>query len=61
MVLYDFGIVEFVVAPDGISQYAVALYGVVEYRRYLVNKPLPVVLGIPLIQEPAGHVYYHAL
>ena len=61
VVLYGFCIVEFVVAPNGVPQHAVALYGVVEYRRYLIHEPLPVVRSIPLIQEPAGYIHYHAL
>lgn len=61
VVLYGFGIIEFVVTPDGVPQYAVTLYSVVEYRRYLIHEPLPVVRSIPLVQEPTSYVYYHAL
>lgn len=61
VVLYGFSIIKFVVTPDSILQYAIALHGVVKYRRYLIYEPLPVVFGIPLVQEPAGYVHYHTL
>lgn len=59
VVLYSFCVIEFIVASDSIPQDTVTLHRIVEYWSYLIHKPLSVVRGIPLIQEPASYVYYH--